>query len=456
MRDILPHQLRFTPTFSDHERAQELKEISDLLDTLPGVVRLVHQDALGGRTSSTGRPGMSADQVLRALVLKQMTGYSYENLAFHLGDSDAYRAFCRVSVFDSPKKSTLSENIGRVTPGTLEAINRLVLGVAKDERIETARKVRSDCTVVVSNIHAPTDSSLLRDTVRVLARLMGTAAEEFGVTFVDHTQRAKRRDLNIQYAKSKKERMPLYKNLLKVVRKTLGYAERIAREIQMTKSISTSLLGGLCVEELAKEMEHYVELGWRVVSQTERRVLNGETVPAKEKVVSIFEPHTDIIVKDRREVQYGHKICLTTGRSGLILDVEVLDGNPADSTLAETIIDRQIEIYGRPPRQAAYDGGFASKANVVAIKDKGVKDVAFKKKRGLEISEMVKSTWVYKQLTNFRAGIEGGISFLKRCFGLDRCTWRGLEHFKSYVWGSVVSVNLLLMARRRMAAAKSG
>ena len=107
-------------------------------------------------------------------------------------------------------------------------------------------------------------------------------------------------------------------------------------------------------------------------------------------------------------------------------------------------------IYGRPPRQAAYDGGFASRENLKNIKAAGVADVMFNKKRGLEIVDMVKSTWVYKKLRNFRAGIEGMISFLKRCFGVGRCTWRGLVSFKSYVWGSVVSANLLILARHTM------
>ena len=118
-----------------------------------------------------------------------------------------------------------------------------------------------------------------------------------------------------------------------------------------------------------------------------------------------------------------------------------------DATLAEKMIVRQETIYGRFPRQAAFDGGFASKPNLASIKPLGVKDVAFSKKRGLEITEMVKSTYVYKKLRNFRAGIEGMISYLKRSFGLRRCNWRGLESFKAYAWSAVVTANLLLLAR---------
>ena len=176
-------------------------------------------------------------------------------------------------------------------------------------------------------------------------------------------------------------------------------------------------------------------------------LVDGEAVPASEKIVSIFEEHTDIIVKAPRKTQYGHKISLTGGPSSMILDCVIAKGNPADSSDAQAMIDRQIEIFGRPPRQVAFDGGYTSHDNLRSIKAKGVKDVVFHKKRGLEISDMAKSVWVFKKLKNFRAGIEGCISFLKRVFGLSRCTWRSFRSFKSYVWASVVSFNLLIMAR---------
>src|SRR5262249_16465336 len=156
----------------------------------------------------------------------------------------------------------------------------------------------------------------------------------------------------------------------------------------------------------------------RVIDQTQRRVLCGEQVAASEKIVSIFEPHTDVIVKDRRETLYGHKICLTAGASGLITDVIVEDGNPSDSTLPLRMIQRQRELYGRAPRQVSFDGGFTSRSNLVDIKALGVEDIAFSKRAGIPISDMAKSTWVYRRLRDFRAGVEGTISFVKRVFGL--------------------------------------
>ena len=132
-------------------------------------------------------------------------------------------------------------------------------------------------------------------------------------------------------------------------------------------------------------------------------------------------------------------------------DAVVEQGNPADSTLAVTMVQRQRDVYGKVPRQVCFDGGFASRANLANIKAVGVEDVAFHKRCRLEIEDMVKSTWVYRQLKRFRAGAEGCISFLKRCFGLDRCNWRGFASFQAYCWSSVIAANLLTLARHRLA-----
>jgi IS5 family transposase len=131
-----------------------------------------------------------------------------------------------------------------------------------------------------------------------------------------------------------------------------------------------------------------------------------------------------------------------------VLDVVVEDGNPADSTLAVRMAKRVSAVLGAPPRQMAFDGGFSSRQNVGEIKELGVRDVAFSKSPGIEVEEMVSSRRIYRMLRNFRAGIEAGISWLKRALGLTRCNWKGLEAFKSYVWSAVVTANLLTMARR--------
>lgn len=204
--------------------------------------------------------------------------------------------------------------------------------------------------------------------------------------------------------------------------------------------------GDLYSIALSLQIEHYIHLAEKVIDQCERRVMHGESVAAADKAVSIFETHTDIIVKDRRDTHYGHKICLTGGAANMILDCIIPEGNPADTTLAISMLDRQKQIYGRYPLKACFDRGFASKDNLKRAKSRHIKDIYFAKKRGLKGTK-----YVYKKLRRFRAGIESGISWLKRSLGLSRCGWKGWRSFKSYVWSSIVSANLLTIARAKTA-----
>ena len=448
MREKLQKQMPLMNPATDHDQAKELEAIDAILKKHPTICDLVYQDLCAKRYVKTrsGARGMSAEQVLRAAIVKALFGFTYKELAFHLIDSRTLRRFCLIGFADKGfKKSVLNKNIKALSADTWEQINQQLLGQAAAEKTEKAREVRIDCTVVETNIHAPTDSHLLFDTVRVLTRLLYAANEACGsskgIGFKDHCRRAKRRMIGIQYGRKERQRKSCYRDLLKVARNTLGYSRRA---ISWIDSYGTELE----LLPIAQQLRHYCDLTEKVISQTERRVIAGETVPAAEKIFSIFEPHTDIIIKDRRDKFYGHKICLTGGGSNLILDCLITDGNPADSTLTQTMLERQREIYGRYPLKAALDGGFASKDNLKDAKTSGVKDVCFAKKRGLEVADMCRSEYVYNRLRRFRAGIESGISWLKRSFGLWRCTWRGLRSFKSYVWCSIVAANLLTLSRR--------
>jgi len=450
MRKKSKKQMPLMPEASDHPQAVELENISRILDANPTICDLAMQDLseVGQKASRSGARGMTADQVVRAAIVKQMLNFTYKELAFHIVDSNSLRRFMRIGIADKGfKKSVLNKNVKALSPQTWEAINAQLVQYADDEKIEKGRQVRIDCTVVESNIHEPTDSSLLWDSVRVLTRLLYRAKEDFGlrISFQDHTRRAKRRLLGIMNSRSKKDRKSKYGDLIKVTNKSIGYAQSAIEAIDKVASISHGLVA------LRLDLNQYSQLATRVVDQTQRRVLLGEDVPASDKVVSLFETHSDIIVKDRRDTFFGHKVCLTGGVSNLIVDCLIVDGNPADSSLTVDMLDRQKELYGRYPLKVALDGGFASKDNLNKAKEKQIKDVCFAKKRGLEVEDMCRSQWVYDRLRRFRAGIESGISWVKRCFGMTRCTWKGLRSFKSYVWASIVSANLLTLARKQAA-----
>lgn len=450
MREKHQRQMPLMPEIADHVQAQELEAISGILDSKPIISELALQDLCNRHAieNRTGAKGMSAEQVVRAAVVMRIYDMTYKELAFHLVDSQSIRRFCRIGIADKGfKKSVLNKTIKALSADTWEAVNREVLGLAKEAKIEKGRVARIDCTVVESNIHEPRDSSLLYDCVRVLSRLqqgvVDLGLDRFG--YHDHRRVAKRRMVTIQYARKSDERRKAYRDLIKYTKKTLASARRAIEQLKKVGTANLAAIG------LRLDLQRYADLTEPVIDQTERRVIKGEKVPASEKVVSIFEEHTDIIVKDRRDTFYGHKICLTGGRSNLILDCRIVEGNPADVTLTREMLDRQQEIYGRYPLKVALDGGFASKANLAAAKGKGIKDVCFAKKRGLEVEKMCRSQYVYKKLRRFRAGIEAGISWLKRSLGLDRCTWKGWASFKSYVWASIVSANLLTIARKQLA-----
>jgi len=199
MRKKNQKQMPLIPSDIEHPRAKELNRISKILDSLPTITEMVLQDLTHGvKHQNRGAQGMTAEQVLRAAVIKQTEGFSYEELAFHLVDSRTYRSFCRIGITQKGfKKSALCKNIKSISPETWESINRLLVAYGDDKKIEKGKEVRIDCTVVCSNIHQPSDSTLLWDSVRVLARILKKMKQELGIDipFTDHSRRAKRRML---------------------------------------------------------------------------------------------------------------------------------------------------------------------------------------------------------------------------------------------------------------------
>jgi len=450
---INPQMSLFTPVTSK-PIAKELEQMSKVLDETPQLVEIVYKDLTKAVRADTGREGMSAEQVLRCAILKQYRQLSYEELSYHLDDSWSFREFSRLERWQHPCRSVLQENITSLGDQTWEAIHREVLLYAQRKGIERGRKIRIDSTVVETDIHHPTDSTLLWDGIRVITRWLVEGKElspEPGYAFCDHTRGAKKRVMIILNAKKDAVRQTAYRELLAYAHRVAGYAADAIAELQ--EFTGNTVPDMLAAKELAAKLERAVGILKRVIDQTERRVIHGEKVPASEKIVSFFEDHTDIIVKGGRDTQYGHKVFLTGGPSNMILDCMIEWGNPADSERYRPLLERHTSLYGRMPLKVSADGGFASRDNLAFAKSRQVKDAVFAKKRGLSVLDMAKSAWVYKALRNFRAGIEAGISTLKRAFGLDRCTWSGWKGFKQYVWSCIVSYNLLVLARAHLARA---
>ena len=421
-----------------HPVAEELERASSWLDQHRELLEMVGR-CVGG-SAGRGRHGLTCETILRAAVLKHLMGYSYRGLEFALHDSATMQRFARVDPHAVPKKSALHAGIKAIDAEAWRSIDGVLVQDARLQGIESGAQVRIDSTVTDTDVLGPSDSRLLYDGVRVLTRLLRQAGEHLPeVSFGDHCRAAKRREQEIRSGRGARRRAATYRRLLRLVGQTTGYAAAArARVCCVTEPWA---------ESWCAEVGAYLELVARVVDQTKQRVFDGETVPASEKVVSLFEPHTDIIVKGGRAIEYGHKINLSSGRSGLVLDVVVEAGNPADSTRCLPMLRRHVDLYGEPPQRAAFDGGYASRENLAEAKKLGVEHVVFHKKRGMEQTDMTPSAWMYGQLKRFRAGAEAAISYLKRCFGLDRCTWSGWNRFRAYVHSAVFAHNLMRLVR---------
>jgi len=442
MRETRNAQSSIFDFYCEHELGSRFKSLSDLLDKQPDILDLIENDFDKKDVARTGASGLSLESILRCLLLKQILNVSYRKLSFHLCDSPTYRSFARLRNGQSPCHSSLQGTVRRVSPETLEKINTLLIGDWIESDGLDVDTLRIDSTVVKSNILDPTDSQLLDDGVRLLSRLMSRSKASTGVKvrFCDQRKRSKSLAFRIFHAK-KAEKEALYPTLLACVRTVLRQIDKAIDKVRLEANVEEN------AEAWIKKVEHYRVLLLRVVDQTERRVLNNEAVPSSEKLVSFFEPHTDIIVKGKRDVEYGHKINLATQQNGFVTYLNIEDGNPADKNIYLPVLEAQQKNYQQLPHTVVADGGYASQENVEKARGTGVERAVFNKRVNLGYHQMGVKKKTFNSLKNFRAGIEGNISELKRAFGMDKARWKGHDGFKAYVWSSVLSYNLIGMIR---------
>lgn len=442
MRETRNAQVSIFEHYSNHEYGIRLRKLSEVLDRHPEILDLVATDLIDASLSAVGRTGLSAESILRCLLLKQQRGFSYEQLAFHLSDSETYRTFTRLPGHLSPSRSCLQSTIRSIKPQTLERAHQLLTKSLLDTGMASLDKLRIDSTVVASHIAPPSDSQLLNDGVRVISRLLAKSKTETGlkVRFTDKRKAAKSLAFRIFNAK-KATKDELYPEMLKIARLALKQADRGRQQVIEGAAASASC------QKWLDALAHYRNLTSRVIEQTERRVICGEQVTSAEKIVSLFEPHTDIIVKGFRDVQYGHKINLSSEVNGFITALTIEEGNPCDKTLFLPVLDYHRSALGKLPRSVVADGGYASQANVAAGRAMGLKHVVFHKPVGVSLTAMGVKSKTFNALRHFRAGIEGNISEVKRAFGATKAKWKGHDGFKAFVWAAALSYNLVRLAR---------
>jgi IS5 family transposase len=442
MRETRNAQSSIFDFYAEHELGHQLRNLSELLDEHPEILALIEQDLVEPDTTCTGANGLSVESVFRSLLLKQILQVSYEKLAFHLCDSPTYRTFARLGSEQMPRRSGLQSTIRQITAQTLEKANNLLISDWLGQGVLSIESLRIDSTVVLSNIHDPSDSQLLNDSIRVLSRLMATCKDRLGVKlrFTDQRKRSKSLAFRIFNAKQS-EKQALYPELL-------GCTGIVIKQVKRAiKTVRSESRDAEAAQRWVEKVEHYLSLLLRVVDQTQRRVYNDEKVPASEKIVSVFEEHTNVIVKGDRDVLYGHKVNLATQENGFITYLNIEEGNPADCTLYVPVLVASEQDYSQIPTNVVADGCYVSNQNVKSAKALGVKRTVFNKRAGMSYTAMGVKKKTFKLWKNFRAGVEGNISELKRAFGAGKAMWKYKDGFDAFVWSSTLCYNLIKRVR---------
>lgn len=412
--------------------------MDSILEKRPDLISMLEGDiAKGAKQSDFGRgDAPSVEQIVRAALYKELKQLTYRELEYHQGDSRICSLFLKIDELRPHSFQVYQKYISMIREENLQRFMLELNKIAIAEGLEDLEKIRQDSTVVGTDIHWPTNNSLVWDCIRESHRLLGHLGEEIGgPDYRDYTKGAKKTYFKINNTKSGDKRADLFKKQLATFTKCIN---------QMSNAIKKKYTYSTKGMILAMEMEKLLPLMRQVCGMTEKRELMGLAVPNGEKIFSIYELHTDIIVKGGRKVEFGHKVDLSTGRSNLVLTCDVHRGNPADTDLYRPVIDRIAEDYGAVPRDMAADGGYASKANAEYAKEKGIVNIVFNKVVG-SLRNRATSPNMETRLKKWRSGIEANISNLKRGFSLSRCNWKGWAHFRAKVLWSAIGYNIRVM-----------
>lgn len=407
------------------------------------------------RTRTHGRPSTPVEVILRLLVVKRLYSWSYAETEHFVGDSLTLRQFCRVYLEPVPDDTTLLRWAQLIDPETLVALNDRVVELARTLRITRGRKLRVDSTVVETTIHHPTDSRLLGDGVRVLSRLLRRAKAVVAVgadlpkdSFQSHTRRVRRLAQRIhRVARRRGEQaaedlQSAYQQLIEISTQTRAQAGRVCRVLREQTDAPA--------ERLVAQFERFLPLVEQAIAQATRRVLNGEVVPAREKLVSLFEPHTQIITRHKpgKPVEFGRKLWIEEVDGGIVSGYRVLEEAGQDYPYLAESLARHQERFGKPPWLVAGDRGVSSAENERLAEQMGVRRIAlpYAGRASPARRDRERTRW-FRRGQRFRAGIEGRLRVLKRDYGLGRCPDHGLAGIERWVGWGIVTHNLHLIAR---------
>lgn len=413
-------------------------------------------------TATDGRPSTPVEVILRMVVVKHLYHWSFPQTSQFVSDSLVLRQFCRVYFATVPDQSTLNRWARLIQPATLHRLLDRVVYLATVCQVTSGRKLRTDGTVVETDIHHPSDSTLLNDGVRVLSRTLQRARQLLAdggavaqTAFVDQTHHARERMKQImEVARQKGEDAAdrlktAYGDLLDLTKTVVQHAQQVASVLQQQTSDAA--------KQVVTVLETMLPRVQQVITQTTRRVLNGEAVPAPEKIVSVFEPHTAILCKGKagKPTEFGREVWLDEVDGGIITRYAILEGNPDEKAQLLPSIDHHREQFGQAPGLVTADRGVYSAANERAAAAAGVGAVVLPKpgKKSAKRTAHEQQDW-FRAGRNWRAGIEGRISDLKRRHGLKRCRYHGVDGMERWVGLGLLAHNLRIIARQQAAEAE--
>jgi IS5 family transposase len=421
-------------------RDPELGLMDTILEQNPHLISMLERDITEGEGGSPlGRQDTpSVEQIVRAAIYKEMKNLDYRALEYAQEDSRICEQFVKINPYRPYSFQVWQKYISRISEKKLEAFMIEMNKRAITEGLEDVKEFRQDTTVIETNIHYPTNNSLVWDSIKESERLLSHLKEEIETfTYEEYKKKAKKTYFKINVEKKEEKRVKLFKKQLETFTQCINQVSHIVKK-KCEYGITVK------AEILIKAMEELIPVMEKVLKMTRRKEILKEKVPVEEKLFSIYEQHTDIIVKGQREVQFGHKVNLGSGKSNLILTCEIVEGNPKDSELYEGAIQKLKKDYGKVPKSSTADGGYASKKNIEYAKKEGIINIVFNKIRG-RMENIAGSKWIERKLKRWRSGIEAIISNLKRGFQIRRCVWKGLAHYGQKVFWSIIGYNLRVM-----------
>jgi IS5 family transposase len=433
------------------EYRSKYEAISKVLEANTGILNLAHKDFSAVLSESEkGRGGYTSEQILRALIVMFVEGDSYRDVVVRIENSEFFQRFVKLGVKGMMDYTFLCRAYGVLSKETWKKMNEALSVYARKEEKITEEKLRLDTTAYETNIHYPTDSSLLWDSYRTLARLMKEAGEDMwraGQSHRFHTKKVKKLSHYISRNSSRKDK-GTQRKIRGNYRKLIDRVRWIAGVGSIAKAV-LSEEGGLSAMAVAAELEHYLPIVEKIITQAEGRVFKGENTPADKKVYSLFEEHTELIKRGKagKPIEFGHKVLLAETGEKFIIYYNAMRKQEADKLLLNGTIKEHRKLFGKVPEVLAADKGFYESREQIKKLSKKIDTVSIcKKGRRTEEESRRESTEEFKAGQRFRAGIEGTISVLKRAFKLNRCLFKGFKNYAASLGCAVFCHNLVLLA----------